>query len=365
MGIQVFPPDVNESFYDFRVTQDGIRFALGAVKNVGQAPASSVVEAREGGNPFTSLFDLCQRVDLRAVNKRVLESLIQAGAMDSLAGNRAQLLAGVAPAIEYAQGIQKDRERGQTSLFEKGEVDDSSVRTHLQLPNLPEWHINELLAREKALLGFYVSGHPLTNFQDEVEAFASISLADLDKAADGQDVSVAGIITAHKRTTDRKGQPMAFVTIEDFSGSVEAILFADFFEKFQTLIYNDSAVLARARVSTREERKAKLRIMEMVPLSEVREKFVTTVRLSLSSVGLESSLVEDLKALLQAHPGRCRVVVEVQTPHFPNVRIQLKNIKVLPSKELIAKLKEMLGEDKVGLRANTPNAFPWASRAIQ
>ena len=363
MGIQVFPPDVNESFYDFRVTQEGIRFALGAVKNVGQAPASSVVEAREAGGPFTSLFDLCQRVDLRAVNKRVLESLIQAGAMDSLEGNRAQLLAGVAPAIEYAQGIQKDRERGQTSLFERAEVDHSSIITHLQLPDLPEWHVNELLAREKALLGFYVSGHPLTNFQDEVEAFASISLADLDKATDGQDVSVAGIITAYKRTTDRKGQPMAFVTIEDFSGSAEAILFADFFEKFRTLIYNDSAVLARARVSTREEKKAKLRIVEMVPLSEVREKFVTTVSLSLSSVGLESDVIEDLKSVLQAHPGSCRVVVEVQTPHFPDVRIQLKNIKVLPSKELIAQLKEMLGEDKVGLRANTRNAFPWSSTA--
>lgn len=232
-----------------------------------------------------------------------------------------------------------------------------------QLPNFPEWHINELLAREKALLGFYISGHPLTNYQDEVKAFASLSLSDLEKAADEQEVSVAGIITAFKRTTDRKNQSMAFVTIEDFSGSAEGILFAEFFERFQTLIYNDSAVLARARVSTRENMKAKLRITELVPLSEVREKFVTTVCFSLSSTGLEPKNIEDLKAVLQAHPGRCQVVIDVQTPHFPNLKIRLKDIRVLPSKELISQLKEMLGEDKVSLRANSVRGFPWSSTA--
>lgn len=363
MGIQVFPPSVNQSFYDFRVTEQGIRFALGAIKNVGQAPANCIVDAREKGDPFISLFDLCERVDLRVVNKRVLESLIQAGAMDSLEGNRAQLMAAVARAMDYAQGIQKDRERGQTSLFERRDVGSSLGISHPQLPNLPEWHINELLAREKALLGFYVSGHPLTSYQDEVKAFASVSLADLDKAADGQEVSVAGIITAFKRTADRKGQPMAFVTIEDFSGSAEAILFAEFFEKFRTMVYNDSAVLTRALVSTREDKKAKLRVMEMVPLSEVREKLITTVSLSLSSTGLETSMIEDLNALLQAHPGRCQIVIEVQTPHFPDLKIRLKETRVLPSKELIAQLKQMLGEDKVSLRANIPKGFSWASTA--
>jgi DNA polymerase-3 subunit alpha len=228
---------------------------------------------------------------------------------------------------------------------------------------LPEWHINELLAREKTLLGFYVSGHPLTNYQDEVEAFASISLVDLDKAADGEEVSVAGIITAFKRTTDRKGQAMAFVTIEDFSGSAEAILFAESFEKFRTLVYNDSAVLARARVSTREDRKAKLRIVEMVSLSQVREKFVTAVHLRLSSVGLEASFVDDLKAALQGHPGHCQVIMEVQTPHFRSLKILLKEIRVLPSKELITQLKGMLGENMVKLRAEGLQDTPWASRA--
>jgi DNA polymerase-3 subunit alpha len=363
MDIRVFPPDVQESFYDFRVMDAGIRFALGAIKNVGQAPAHSTVGAREKGGPFTSLFDLCERVDLRVVNKRVLESLIQAGTLDSLEGNRAQLMAIVSPALEYAQGIQKDRERGQTSLFEKPEMGGALATSHAQLPELPEWHINELLAREKALLGFYISGHPLTNYQDEVEAFASIALSDLDKAADGEEVSVAGIITTSKRTTDRKGQAMAFVTIEDFSGSAEAILFSDPFEKYRTLVYNDSAILARARVSTREDRKAKLRVVEMVALSQVREKFVTAVHLRLSSVGLEASFVDDLKAALQMHPGHCQVVIEVQTPHFRSVKIRLKDIKVLPSKELIAQLKEMLGENMVLLRANALKNSPWASGA--
>jgi DNA polymerase-3 subunit alpha len=363
MGIQVLPPDINESFYDFRVTDEGIRCAMGAIKNVGQAPVNSIVAAREEGGPFTSLFTLCERIDLRGVNKRVLESLVQAGAMDSVEGNRAQLMAAVPKAMDYAQGIQKDRERGQTSLFERQEQESPMSISCPQLPNFPEWHINELLAREKTLLGFYISGHPLANYQDEVKAFASFSLGDLEKAADGQEVSVAGIITAFKRTTDRKNQSMAFVTIEDFSGSAEGILFAEFFERFQTLIYNDSTVLVRARVSTRENMKAKLRITELVPLSEVREKFVTTVCFSLSSTDLEPRNIEDLKAVLQVHPGRCQVVIDVQTSHFPNLKIRLKDIRVLPSKELISQLKEMLGEDKVSLRANSVRGFPWSSTA--
>jgi DNA polymerase-3 subunit alpha len=363
MDIQVLPPDIQESFHDFRVSGEEIRFALGAIKNVGQAPANSIVAARGEGGAFTNLFDFCDRVDLRVVNKRVLESLIQAGALDCLEGNRAQLMSAVSPAIDYAQGRQRDRERGQTLLFEGQEAVSPLASPHPQLPNLPEWHINELLAREKALLGFYVSGHPLTNYQDEVKAFASISLANLESASDGQEVSVAGIITAFKRTTDRKGQAMAFITIEDFSGSAEAILFAEPFEKFRTLIYNDSAILARARVSTREDKKAKLRVVEMVPLSEVRERFVTAVCLSLSSVGLEADRIEEIKAVLQAHPGHCQVVLEVQSPHFQYLRIRLKEIKVLPSKELMVQLKEMLGEDKVGLRADTSRDSLWTSRS--
>ena len=181
--------------------------------------------------------------------------------------------------------------------------------------------------------------------------------------ADGKEVSVAGIITAFKRTTDRKGQAMAFVTIEDFSGSAEAILFAEPFEKFRTLIYNDSAILARARVSTREEKKAKLMVTEMVPLSEVREKYVTVVGLSLSTTGLQPEFVEEVKNLLQAHPGRCQVVLRVQTPHYPKLNIRLKAIKVLPSKDLIAQLKELLGEQSVWLRAKSADGFPWSSRA--
>jgi DNA polymerase-3 subunit alpha len=363
MGIDVLPPDVHESYYDFRVVDGTIRFALGAVKNVGRAPVESIVAARRSEKPFTNLFDLCERVDLRWVNKRVLESLAQAGALDSLEGHRAQKMAMVPKAMEYAQSLQQDRERGQTSLFSTRGGSGALKTPRPPLINLPEWHINELLAREKALLGFYVSGHPLTNYEDEVKAFATLSLADLDKTRDGQEVCVAGIITAFKRTSDRKGQAMAFMTLEDFSGSAEAILFAEPFEHHQTLVYNDSAVLSRAVVSTREERKAKLRIFEMVPLSEVREKFVTTVGLSISTTGLEFDIVENAKAILLKHPGKCQVILHLKTPEYPNLQIRLRQIKVLPSKELIARLKKVLGDNNVWLRAPCDVGFPWSSRS--
>jgi DNA polymerase-3 subunit alpha len=362
MGIKVLPPDVHESFHDFRVLDGHIRFALGAVKNVGRAPVESIVAARGSNQRFANLFDLCERADLRWVNKRVLESLVQAGALDSLEGHRAQKMAMIPKALEYAQSLQQDRERGQTSLFSTRGGSDVLKTPRPQLPNIPEWHINELLAREKALLGFYVSGHPLTNYEDEVRAFATLSLVDLDKARDGQEVCVAGIITAFKRTTDRKDQPMAFLTLEDFSGSGEAILFAEPFERHQTLVYNDSAVLARAIVSTREERKAKLRISEMVPLSEVREKFVTTVGMSVSTTGLEPDFIESMKAILLEHPGKCQVILHLQTPQHPRLQIRLRKITVLPSKELIAQLKELLGDGNVWLRAPCAGGFPWSSR---
>ncbi len=362
MGIEVLPPDVHDSFHDFRVIDGHIRFALGAVKNVGRAPVESIVTARESGQAFTSLFELCERIDLRWVNKRVLESLVQAGALDSLDGHRAQKMAAIPKAMEYAQSLQQDRERGQTSLFSPKGEEGALETSRPQLPNVPEWHINELLAREKALLGFYVSGHPLTNYEDEVKAFATLSLDDLDRAGDGQEVCVAGIITAFKRTTDRKNQSMAFLTLEDFTGSAEAILFAEPFERHQTLVYNDSAVLVRAVVSTREGRKAKLRISEMVPLSEVREKFVTTVGLSVSTTGLESDFIESIKAILLEHPGKCQVVLHIETSQRPGLQIRLRKIKVLPSKELIARLKELLGHDNVWLRAPCEKVFPWSSR---
>ncbi len=362
MDIEVLPPDVHDSFYDFRVVDGHVRFALGAVKNVGRAPVDSIVATRESGQRFTNLFDLCERVDLRWVNKRVLESFVQAGALDSLEGYRAQKMALVPKAMEYAQSLQQDRERGQTSLFSTRGGSDALKTPRPQLPNIPEWHINELLAREKALLGFYVSGHPLTNYEDEVKAFATLSLDDLEKARDGQEVCVAGIITAFKRTTDRKNQSMAFLTLEDFSGSAEAILFAEPFERHQTLVYNDSAVLAKAVVSTREERKAKLRISEMVPLSEVRERFVTTVGLSLSTTGLEPNFIEAIKEILLRHPGKCQVVLHLQTPQHPRMQIRPRKITVLPSKELIAQLKKLLGDDNVWLRAPCTRGFPWSSR---
>ena len=362
MDIAVLPPDVHDSFYNFRVVDGHVRFALGAVKNVGRAPVESIVATREAGQRFANLFDLCERVDLRWVNKRVLESLVQAGALDSLEGYRAQKMVLLPKAMEYAQSLQQDRERGQTSLFSTRGGSDALKTPRPQLPNIPEWHINELLAREKALLGFYVSGHPLTNYEDEVKAFATLSLDDLEKTRDGQEVCVAGIITAFKRTTDRKNQSMAFLTLEDFSGSAEAILFAEPFERHQTLVYNDSAILARAVVSTREERKAKLRISEMVPLSEVRERFVTTVGISLSTTGLEHDFIEAIKEILLRHPGKCQVVLHLQTPQHPGMQIRPRTITVLPSKELIAQLKKLLGDDNVWLRAPCTRGFPWSSR---
>ncbi|MCK4417933.1 MAG: DNA polymerase III subunit alpha, partial [Candidatus Latescibacteria bacterium] len=243
MGIQVLPPDVNESQAGFTVVPEGIRFGLGAIKNVGIAVIKAIVKAREKEGKFKNIFDFCERVDQRYLNKRTIESLIMAGATDSLAGHRAQLITVLEQALEGAQTIQADRQRGQTSLFENLSVQEK------ELPDIPPWSESQMLADEKKMLGFYVSGHPLEKYQQDLQAFATHRIGELSELEDGTAVVVGGIITKLKKTTDRKGKPMAFATLEDFSGATEVLVFSDSYEKFRSLVVTDQLVMAEGRVS--------------------------------------------------------------------------------------------------------------------
>jgi DNA polymerase-3 subunit alpha len=203
LGIRVLPPDINQSEADFTVTPEGIRFGLAAVKNVGRSAIDIIVGARGEGEPFTTIFELCDRTDLKSVNKRVLESLIYAGALDSMEGHRAQLLAGVEAAMAVGQKLQRDRNTGQTSLLRILETQGEQNGISRQLPYADEWSLMEKLAHERDILGFYSSGHPLSRHRREIDAFTTTSIAEAKRMKDGKQVVVAGIVSCLKTSRAR------------------------------------------------------------------------------------------------------------------------------------------------------------------
>jgi DNA polymerase-3 subunit alpha len=267
LGIEVLPPDVNSSRADFTDLADPqgtpgrpgtIRVGLGAVKNVGTAAVESIIAAREQGGPFRSLTDFCQRVDLRVCNKRAIESLIKAGAFDSLGVPRARLLAGLEDCMRAAQARAKQRARGQHSLLDllgpAAGAAEEAVRD--RLPEVPEFDRKELLAQEKEVLGLYISGHPLEPLAEDLR-MRTHSIQSLQDRLDGDRCTIGGIVTALRRTTTRKGEPMAFLSVEDLTGQTEVVLFPKLYAQVdRDLIQPDRIVLVRGRVSWRGERRA-------------------------------------------------------------------------------------------------------------
>ncbi|MBC7326294.1 MAG: DNA polymerase III subunit alpha, partial [Moorella sp. (in: Bacteria)] len=249
LGIKVLPPDVNESGVDFTITGGQIRFGLAAVKNVGRAAVEAIIAARETGGPFTSLLDFCRRVDARLVNKRVVESLIRCGAFNSLHPNRRQLLAVLDACCEMAAQCQEDRRSGQVSILDMV----TTEATGPPLPDLADFPRADILAMEKELLGFYLSGHPLEPYAAALQGAVSHQLAELAEAPDGSQVVIGGLVSALRRLVTRKGEPMAVLTLEDFSGQVEVVLFPRIYSQGRTWLATDHPVVVHGRLDKQEE----------------------------------------------------------------------------------------------------------------
>ncbi|HHX50086.1 MAG TPA: DNA polymerase III subunit alpha, partial [Clostridia bacterium] len=253
LGIEVLPPDVNESQIDFTIMEGKTRFGLAAVKNVGISAIESILTARSKG-PFTSLDNFCQRVDLRAVNKRVLESLIRCGAFSSLGWKRSQLLHMIESTLEQAQRVQEDRKKGQISFFDLAKGKDwEEVAVAASPPDLPEYPPLQLLAMEKETLGFYLSGHPVASYQWQFLSLNTVQIADLEGLSEGSPVRMGGIITDLKRTITKKGDSMAYLTLEDMSGSIRVLVFPKVFSQYSSLLSNDQIILLEGRLSLNDD----------------------------------------------------------------------------------------------------------------
>ncbi len=248
MGIAILPPDINASQASFSVDGDAIRFGLAGVKNVGENAIHNLVAVRNEGGKFTSLVDFCTQVDMRLVNKRVIESLIKCGAFDSLDARRAQLLAILDQAVDVAAGRQRDKANGQLGLFGEEAI---NVVDDIRLPDIPELPPEQILAFEKEMTGFYVTGHPLDKYREKLAGFTPIS--QLTAATDGKPVKVAGMITSAKRITTKSGDMMCFVNLEDFTGQVEVIVFPRVFDKINRILIPDMPVMAAGKLNLSEE----------------------------------------------------------------------------------------------------------------
>ena len=350
LGLEVLPPDVNESGFKFTViSEHRIRFGLGAIRNVGRGAIESMIQAREA-EPFSSLAEFTQRVDLRLCNKRVLESLVAAGALDGFGPHRAQLAAGLDEALREAQFLQQEREAGQGSLF--GDGSTPARPAHATLPELPPWSEQERLTREKEVLGFFISGHPLERFRTEAELFGTRTTATLGEWSEHQ-VTIATVITQVKRQISKKsGKEYARLVLEDFQGTAEAIVFPDAWAKLNQTIRADLPVLLTGGYSARDrgEERAPFVIERARPLEELMASGAVALTLTWKlSEAPTPELLRQAATLLTAHPGPAPLYIEWSDGNGERLRARARTVRVAPSGDLLAALRQLLGPDAVTL----------------
>ena len=346
MGIEVLPPDVNESQESFTVVDNKIRFALTAVKNVGQGAVQAIITARNAGGNFTSLCDLTTRVELNALNRRTLESLTMSGALDSLTGNRAQIFDAIESALSFGQSIQRKEAIHQVDLFAGGDVDVTVQEP--PLPKVDEWARSVLLQKEKEALGFYVSGHPLEKYRLELAAFASVNTEEISEQPDGADVSLGGIVQALKINYDKQGRQMAFITLEDFFGVIEIITFADLYEKSKQIVQVDARLLCRGRVSTRENEKPKLISSEIVNLEGLFNVRPATMEVFLNG-SANDKVLQDMYLELAKYPGPVKVQISLLSGS-QLFTLAPRKIKVMPEPQMIERLERLVGKENITFR---------------
>jgi DNA polymerase III subunit alpha len=349
MGIAVLPPDVNASSKDFTPSDSGIRMGLCAIRNVGGGAADSIIEARGAGGPFQSIYDFCERVDLSAVNRRVLENLIKCGAMDGMGGNRAQMTAVIDGSMEAGQRAFRDRLSGQTGLFGMS-VDDAP--TEHPLPALPDWTPRQKLSSEKEVLGIYVTGHPLDEFSDKVSELSTHYTETLEGLERGAEVAICGILIGIQRKRTREGKLYAAMRLEDRTGSIEAMVFSMQYDRLLGTLIEDKAVLVRGLVLPDENAPPKLSVQDIVPLEVARVNLPSLISIRVS-VGVNGSAekAEALNQLFTKKRGETEVRLRLEKPRDFSVILDVTT-KVRPDKEFWAEVERICGPESVEILAN-------------
>jgi len=341
--IEVLPPDINESFKDFTVIDDRIRFGLAAVKNVGEAALDSIIEERQTDGPYTSLEDFCCRVDLRRVNRRVLESLNKAGAFDSLKLKRSQLFAILDQALEQGQAVQRDKLSGQISLFAVMGSEEEKQHKKIDIPSIPEWTDQEKLSFEKETVGFYLTGHPLDDYREDILAVTDANLNEKKQWVEGQNLRVGGLIRDITNRKTKKGDPMAVVIMEDIAGTAEVVIFPELYSKCASILNNDTPVVIEGLVK-KDERGDNIIANAVDTLENARNKYTASAIIMLQSDHTNRQSLEALKKVFFRHHGTCPVSLTLHFAGRGEVDLEIpKDITIKPCKEFTAEVNRTMG----------------------
>ncbi|MFC1570567.1 DNA polymerase III subunit alpha [Candidatus Omnitrophota bacterium] len=348
MGIEILPPDINESFKDFTVVGQDIRFGLSAVKNVGAGAAEAIIASRQENGRFESLYDFAQKVDLRAVNRKVVESMIKCGAFDSTGIHRSQGMAVLDKVLDMAAKSNKDRNLGQMSFFDDAATDDTFKETFQDVPDIPEWSEHELLANEKEMLGFYITKHPLARFERLLGAYSTCKIPELAGMGDGQEVLIGGIINKVRVTvTRKKAEKMAIISLEDLDNFIEVLVFPKAYRKAPDLIKEDGLVYIHGRLNMREE-EPKLVAEDIIPLEKVKERFTKSVLITMSTSGLEEEMMKRIKSTIEKFSGKTPLYIDFISPEGRKIRLSTdKGLFVQPTDELIEEIESITGAGNV------------------
>lgn len=351
MGISILPPDVNESFANFTVVEGKIRFGLAAVKNVGGNAIQSIIEAREKKGKFTSFMDFCEKLDFKDLNKRALESLIKCGSFDSLGGYRSQLMAVYDKILE---GVVQDRRKniqGQVSLFDAmDDKEQQKVRLDV-LPSIPEYDSRAKLSMEKEMVGFYITGHPLSEYEDILRKKVSITSDKLSEALegegsnplmDGQKVIIGGMVTQKKKKITKNNHMMAFITLEDLFGTIEVIVFPTIYKRFSHLLEEEKIVFIEGKLNIKEEEEATIIAEKIIPLTRIKaEKLYIKIPKNIEHEVFE----KNIKPILKKYSGDTPVIVYFES----NKRKTMadRRLWIKPNDQLVQRLQKKLGKDCV------------------
>jgi DNA polymerase-3 subunit alpha len=335
MGIEVLPPDVNESQLDFAVVDEKIRFGLSAVKNVGEPAARAIIRARQEGGPFASIWEFCERVDPAAANKRALDSLVKCGALDSTGASRMGMLSALETALGAGAARQQEALFGQESMFQ---VEHPAIHAE-------EFEKNELLRLEKEVLGLYVSEHPLHSVRDQLRRKTDCTLAEIERRRDGEVVTVGGIVSALKHLTTKKGEPMVFMRLDDVTGGAEVVVFNSVYAASRELCTADRILVIKGRVDHKQEGETKLLASEVSAFEAVAERRDITIKIDARVA--PAGVVRDLAALVKDFPGESRVNLLLEMSEGTKQLVLGPQYKVKPVADFFAEAKALLGEAAV------------------
>jgi len=309
MGIDVLPPDINESERDFTVSGELIRFGMAAIKNVGVAAIDSILSVRNDGK-FTSFMDFLERVDLRKVNKRVIESLIKCGSFDSLGYKRSQLTQYYEEAMEEVQRSQKEKQSNQSSFFEQlesGASEGMSSKKNYQIPDIPEWDHKNLLSIEREALGFYITGHPLLRYVDTLKLVTDVNSGNLNTKRDKETATVAGVVSAINEKKTRRNDTMCYVTLEDLQGSINTIFFGDLYKKYYDVLHEEEPIVVKGTVDitgSDENTKINLIAQDVIPLTKALENPYKQVRFMVDTNKVSPENITEFLASIKKFKGR-------------------------------------------------------------